>query len=77
MSKNQIEQLEARVQELETKVAFQDDTIDQLSHEINQHQETIAKLHNQFTLLGDRFKQMTEEMQSQPQQIEHEIPPHY
>jgi len=74
-----IERLEAQVSELETKVAFQDHTIDQLNDEINQHQVAIAKLQNQLMLLGDRFKQIKDDMQtqSQSQQIEHELPPHY
>ena len=50
----------ARIAELETKVAFQDDTIEQLSNEIEQHQASIAELQQQLRLLGDRFKEMRE-----------------
>ena len=68
----------ARIAELETKVAFQDDTIEQLSNEIELHQASIAKLQQQLRLLGDRFKEIRESMPSEPtEQVVHEIPPHY
>ena len=75
---NQTEQLLERISELETKVAFQDHTIEQLSDEIGTHQESIAMLQHQLRLLGDRFKQIKDDINSDmPQTIEHEIPPHY
>lgn len=74
----QTEQLQERISELETKVAFQDDTIEQLSDEIGNHQESIAKLQQQLRLLGDRFKQIKNDIDSDmTQSIEHEVPPHY
>ena len=74
----QTEQLQERVSELETKLAFQDHTIEQLSDEIGNHQESIAKLQQQLRLLGDRFKQIKNDIDNDmPQAIEHELPPHY
>jgi SlyX protein len=70
--------LEQRVVELESKVAFQDDTIDQLNTELSQHQESIHQLQQKITLLGNRFKEIKDEMDmDQPQQLEYELPPHY
>jgi SlyX protein len=67
-----------RIEELESKVAFQDDTIEQLNGEINQHQEAIHKMQQQLVLLGNRFKEIKDEMDmDQPQDIAHELPPHY
>jgi SlyX protein len=67
-----------RIEELESKVAFQDDTIEQLNGEINQHQEAIHKVQQQLVLLGNRFKEIKDEMDTdQPQDIAHELPPHY
>ena len=73
-----IAQLQERISELEAKVAFQDHTIEQLSEEIGAHQTSISLLQEQMRLLGDRFKQIKDDMGSeQEQQIVHEIPPHY
>lgn len=72
------DQLQDRISELETKVAFQDHTIEQLSDEIGSHQESISKLQQQLRLLGDRFKQIKNDIDNDmPQSMEHEIPPHY
>lgn len=70
---------ENRIDELESKVAFQDDTIEQLNQEINQHQESIHKLQNQITLLGSRFKEIKDELDvgQESGEITHELPPHY
>ncbi len=71
---------EYRINELESKVAFQDDTIEQLNSELTGHQEAIQKLQNQILLLGNRFKEIKEGMDSQDEgqgQIVHELPPHY
>lgn len=74
----QTQQLLDRIAELETKVAFQDHTIEQLSDEISAHQDALSQLQEQLRLLGDRFKQIKEDINNdQPQQIAHEIPPHY
>ncbi len=67
-----------RIEELESKVAFQDDTIEQLNGEINQHQEAIHKVQQQLVLLGNRFKEIKDEMDmDSPEGIVHELPPHY
>lgn len=68
--------LEQRIAELETKIAFQDDTIEQLSNEISNHQAALHLVHQQIQLLGERFKQIKDEM-PQRDGIQHEIPPHY
>lgn len=72
--------LEQRIIELETKVAFQDDTIAQLNDELSHHQDSIRQLQEQIRLLGSRFKEIREHMQAESEgssDIVHEIPPHY
>ncbi|MFT4927453.1 MAG: SlyX protein [Phenylobacterium sp.] len=70
---------EQRINELESKVAFQDDTIELLNNELNQHQESIQKLQNQIALLGSRFKEIKDgiELDQGSDEIVHELPPHY
>ncbi|MBS3799298.1 MULTISPECIES: SlyX family protein [unclassified Pseudoalteromonas] len=67
--------LEARIESLEAKVAFQDETIDILNEELKAHQQQMAKMRRQMELLGEKFR----EVQSgsvMPQEQE-PPPPHY
>ncbi|MDE3273820.1 SlyX family protein [Pseudoalteromonas sp. G4] len=67
--------LEARITELETKVAYQDETIDILNDELKQHQMAMAKITRQIELVGEKLKEI------KPSSVvseEHEtLPPHY
>lgn len=64
-----------RLEQLETRLAFQDDTIDQLNQEITAQGAEIARLKTQLSLLVKKFKEL------QPSQIasqaEETPPPHY
>lgn len=75
MANEQITSLEARITELETKVAYQDETIDILNDELKQHQVAMAKMTRQIELVGEKLKEM------KPSSVvseEHETPPpHY
>ncbi len=68
--------LEKRVTELESKVAFQDETIDILNEELKAHQMLLAKLRRQTELLGEKLKEVQSGSQiASPQ--EETPPPHY
>lgn len=75
MANKEITALEARITELETKVAYQDETIDILNDELKQHQVALAKMTRQIELVGEKLKEM------KPSSVvseEHETPPpHY
>ena len=75
MANTEITALEARITELETKVAYQDETIDILNDELKQHQVALAKMTRQIELVGEKLKEM------KPSSVvseEHETPPpHY
>jgi SlyX protein len=51
-----IKVLEERVDGLESRNLFQDDTIEQLSQELSVHQHEIAELKQQIQLVANRLK---------------------
>ncbi|ATH83219.1 SlyX family protein [Ectopseudomonas hydrolytica] len=66
--------LEARVMELESRLAFQDDTIQALSDELVEQHKRIERLQLQLSALARR----QEELQGQMGIVEDEAPPpHY
>ncbi|MFI8744617.1 SlyX family protein [Pseudomonas sp. NPDC077186] len=66
--------LEARVMELESRLAFQDDTIQALSDELVEQHKRIERLQLQLTALARR----QEELHGQAGVAEDEAPPpHY
>ena len=69
------ESLEQRISELETKVMFQDDSIDQLNHSIVEHHKDISRL----TRIIDALNSQMEDLR-QPNIIDASMetpPPHY
>lgn len=75
MANEQITALEQRIMELETKVAYQDETIDILNDELKQHQFAMAKMTRQIELVGEKLKEM--KPSSVVNQSEETPPPHY
>ncbi|MEL0629349.1 SlyX family protein [Psychromonas aquatilis] len=72
---NQDKELQARIEQLEMKVAFQEDNIDTLNQEIFEQQRRTQQLIEQVALLAVKLKE------SQPNQLASEKeemrPPHY
>lgn len=68
-------QLETRIENLEAKVAFQDETIDVLNDEIKAHQQQLAKMRRQMELLGEKLREV-QSNSSGTQELE-PPPPHY
>lgn len=68
-------QLEARIDQLEMKIAFQEESIDTLNQEIFEQQRRIQQMMEQVTLLAVKLKE------SEPNQLASEKeemrPPHY
>jgi len=75
MMNNQDKELQARIEQLEMKVAFQEDNIDTLNQEIFEQQRRTQQLIEQVALLAVKLKE------SQPNQLASEKeemrPPHY
>ncbi|WP_233520550.1 SlyX family protein [Flocculibacter collagenilyticus] len=75
MSEIEQNKLEQRIEELESKLAFQDDTINQLNDEIAHHQEKLQLLQKQIELLGKKFKETHSSTITTAE--EEPPPPHY
>lgn len=66
---------DARLTELEVKLAFQDDLLDTLNLTVTRQQQQIDLLQQQLRLL---YQQMRSNDPGQdPTRPQHEIPPHY
>jgi len=69
-----IEALQAEVESLQTKVAFQDDTIETLN-------QSIIDLHKELKVMNVNFKALLDKLENDPgqsaDQNQVEIPPHY
>lgn len=75
ISAKQLADAISRIDNLEAKLAFQDDIIEQLNSEIAVHQEQIRDLNDKVHLMGQRVKDMNETAVGR---VEDETPPpHY
>lgn len=69
--------------ELETKIAYLEDTVDSLNDVICEHESRVSKLeqickhlYEKLETINDNSQQAKSSPESHPQ-IDHEIPPHY
>lgn len=67
--------LSARITELETKVAFQEMTIDELNQSLIEQQFIIDKLQTQIRHIAEKFKGM--QVSQVASRSEETPPPHY
>ncbi|KZN50416.1 SlyX family protein [Pseudoalteromonas luteoviolacea] len=68
-------ELESRVNELEAKIAFQEDTIETLNDELKIHQARLSTMQHQIRLLAEKIKEGKDDGMMP---IEQEPPPpHY
>lgn len=66
---------EKRLEALESKVAFQDLTIDQLNQTVTQHELEMSKMREQLRLMVNKLKAAAPSMIAS--QAEETPPPHY
>lgn len=66
--------VESRLAELETKLAFAEDLIDDLNKTVFRQQEQLGLLQDQLRLLHRRMQEAPGEERRDPRE---EIPPHY
>lgn len=70
----ELSRLQAQVVDLETQVAFQEETITALNGALALQQQDISELKRQWQVLQDRYKTMQEQLPGSDVQ---EKPPHY
>lgn len=69
------EELERRLIELETRLAYQDDTVLKLQETVRAHQKQLYHMETRFELLLERFRNLRDAGESG--NIPNEKPPHY
>ena len=68
-------QLQSQLYELESRLAFQDDALQQLNNELLEHQKRIEKLQRQVLMLAEKLQQGGDSGILRPH--EEPPPPHY
>ncbi|MBE3752582.1 SlyX family protein [Vibrio parahaemolyticus] len=75
MTEKLIEQLEARINDLECQVAFQEQTIEDLNSALSQQQLQITKMQDQMKYVVGKVKNMDSSNMEDP--AKEPPPPHY
>jgi SlyX protein len=70
------QELQLHIIELESKLAFQEDTIHSLSNELLEHHKKIERLQQQVMLLADKLRNLPDD-QGILRPEEEPPPPHY
>lgn len=68
------EALEARITDLEVKLSFAEDQVDELNRTVFRQQQQIEFLAGELRALRD---QVLQQDNAQPRSLREEIPPHY
>jgi SlyX protein len=63
--------------ELQTRLAYQEDTIHQLNNVVTQQDNTILQLQQQMRLLAKRIDEISFVQDGSNEEITNERPPHY
>ncbi|HHG90900.1 MAG TPA: SlyX family protein [Devosia sp.] len=69
---SQLAQLEKKIEQLETRIAFQDQTIEELNQTITSQWSEFDRLRREISRLGEQLADL-----SPPDQSTGEPPPHY
>jgi len=69
--------IDARLDELESRLAFQDDLIESLNETVARQDQDIARLQLKVKSLGDKLDDLGEAAVMPGAAQGHEVPPHY
>ncbi|SJN58401.1 hypothetical protein VR7878_02819 [Vibrio ruber DSM 16370] len=75
MAPEEAERLEARINDLECQLAFQEDTIEALNQALSQQQQTISRMQDQMKFMAGKLKNVSESPLADSSQ--ETPPPHY
>ena len=70
-----MDSLEERLIELESRLAFQDNLLEQLNHALCEQQQQLSELKDTCKLLFDKIQNMQGDHGIDPTAVE--VPPHY
>lgn len=70
-------QLQQSLIDLQTQVAFMEDTLDKLDNIVTEQSQLIADQHRQLQLLYQKLETQTQGSQIQPFDLLSDKPPHY
>ncbi|MBU3069555.1 SlyX family protein [Aestuariicella sp. G3-2] len=71
------EQLQQQIEELETRLAFQEDTLNALDQVIAEQDRLLSRQQMQLQLLAEKFKTMESRLDDPQAPMADERPPHY
>ncbi len=74
---DKIKLIEQQLEDLQTQVAFQEDTIEQLNKVITKQDSLIRKMEQRFVLLGEKLQDMESQMPNKGFNPADELPPHF
>lgn len=69
--------LEARLEDLESRLAFQDDVIETLNETVTRQDRELVRLELRLAALADKLRDLAESSAMPAESPGHEIPPHY
>jgi len=69
--------IESRLDEIESRLAFQDDMIERLNEIIVRQDSELARLELQVKALADKYNDLAESSTMPGAVSGHEVPPHY
>jgi SlyX protein len=75
MTETMIKQLEAKVNDLEFQLAFQEQTIDELNDALTQQQLQLSRIQEQMSFMITKVKSLSSSNMADPS--EETPPPHY
>ena len=74
---NMVEKLNQELIDLQTQVAFMEDTVDKLDNIVTEQSQLIADQQRQLQLLYQKLETQTQGSQIQPFDLLSDKPPHY
>lgn len=69
--------LSRRMADLESQLAFQEDTIETLNQLVTQQAHELQQVQRKMMVLVEKFQQMNNEQSDSPSDPADEVPPHY